>query len=201
MMKSLIVSLLMLLAGSTAATAQHTVESIRKLYGEVQESIRHMMNDEMPAEYYNLHVKQNLPGTGPHDVNIYMYYDEKPGQEEDVIYPEHYLQFATTKYNFAARQYYEEYLYDAKGQLMFAYSRYISEDIDNVYELRLWFDGKRMLRALAKENTSDDWEHPVIKDVYTGINLPEKFQEKSESLKDGAQQILDTFNGINKFPF
>ena len=200
-MRNLIVSLLVLLAGSTVALAQNTVESIRKLYGEVQENIRHMANDEMPAEYYNLHVKQNLPGTGPHDVNMMMYYTEKPGQAEDEIYPEHSLLFATTKYNYAVREYYEEYLFDAKGKLLFAYSRYVGDEMDNVYELRLWFDGKRLLQAAAKENTSEDWSHPVFRSVYTGNALPEKFRGKSVMLKDEAKRILRLFDSIKSNPF
>ena len=201
MMKNCIVSLLVMLAGSMTAAAQHTVESIRKEYQEMNERIQRMMADQQPKEYYNLHVEQNLPGTGPHDVNIYMYYDEKPGQEEDVIYPDHYLHYATKKYNFAARQYYEEFFYDAKGQLTFTYSRYVNDDIDNIYELRLWFDGQHLLRVMAKENTSDDWDHLVFKEVYTGTSIPAKFKVKSESLKDGAQEMLNKFNAINYFPF
>lgn len=200
-MNRFIVSLFVLLAGGMTASAQHTVESIRQLYGEVQEDIRRMANEEMPAEYYNLHVKQNLPATGPHDVNIYMYYDEKPGQAENVIYPEHYLRFATTKYNYAAREYYEEYLFDAKGQLMFAYSRYVGEEMDNIYELRLWFNGKRLLQVMANENTSEDFSHPVFRNVYTGTAIPEKFREKSVMLKDGGERIRRQFDSIKSNPF
>lgn len=202
-MRPSVFSLLALLALALPAAAQNTVESIRREYAEVQEHIRRMMDPEVmePREYYNLHVEQNLPATGPHDVNIYMYYTEKPGQAEDVIYPEHRLQFATKKYNYAARQYYEEFLFDDKGQPMFIYSRYISNDVAHLYELRLWLDGQRLLRVMVKEDTAASREQPTFRDVYTGTAIPEAFREKCDELKDGAASVLHLFDGMAANPF
>ena len=38
----------------------------------------------------------------------------------------------TAKYNFAAREYYEEYLYDDKGQVMFIYAYTPNEDLTKI---------------------------------------------------------------------
>ena len=52
---------------SLPASAQNTVESIRKEYQEVQQHIKQMMDPESypesfaPKEFYNLTVHQNLP--------------------------------------------------------------------------------------------------------------------------------------------
>ena len=115
-----------------SATAQNTTEKIRQEYASVHEWISHMMPNEegetgMPPEYYELNVIQNLPGTGPHREVVRMFYGEEEAAE-DVIYPPHYLRFATAMYNFAAREFYEEYLYDEKGRVMFIYA--ITPDAD-----------------------------------------------------------------------
>jgi hypothetical protein len=111
-----------------------------------------MMPDEdgnfaWSPEYYDLHVIQNLPATGPHHENIRMFYGKEEQEDEENYnpYPPHYLRFTTAKYNFAARQFYEEYLYDNKGQVIFIYA--ITPDVDEnmtLYELRMWFNGKHL---------------------------------------------------------
>ena len=105
---------------------KHTIESIRKEYQSVHEWIALMSDnfpsDGIPPEYFDLRVVQNLPATGPHHENIRMYYGELEPEEEGDPYPPHYLRFTTIKYNYAAREFYEEYLYDDKGQVMFIYA-------------------------------------------------------------------------------
>lgn len=189
--------------------AQNTIESIRQAYAGVHEWILHMMPDEegetgMPPEYYELNVMQNLPGTGPHREVIRMFYGEEE-TEDGVIYPPHYLRFATAKYNFAAREFYEEYLYDEKGRVMFIYA--ITPDADpnmTPCELRMWFDGKRLLRFSVKK-----YEGPkgyldiatlsksTFKEVYSGIDIPEMYKEEATRCKDRALRFLEMFKGID----
>lgn len=190
--------------------AQNTIESIRQAYTEVHEWISHMMPNEegetgMPPEYYELNVIQNLPGTGPHREVIRMFYGEEE-TEDGVIYPPHYLRFATAKYNFAAREFYEEYLYDNKGRVMFIYA--ITPDADpnmTPCELRMWFDGKRLLRFSVKK-----YEGPkgyldiatlsksTFKEVYSGIDIPEMYKEEATRCKDRALRFLEMFKGIDR---
>ena len=69
------------------AGAQNSVESIRKAYQDVHKMIDQMTPDaegmwETPPEYFDLKVVQNLPGTGPHEEKIRMYYGELESEEE-----------------------------------------------------------------------------------------------------------------------
>ena len=126
MIKKVVFTLLLCIAGYLSVSAQNTVESIRKEYQNVHEWMAQMgdnfPSDGIPPVYFDLRVVQNLPATGPHQENIRMYYGELESEEEGDPYPPHYLRFVTAKYNFAAREFYEEYLYDDKGQVMFIYA-------------------------------------------------------------------------------
>lgn len=199
MRKKVVFALLFCVAWALNAGAQNTVESIRKVYQDVHEMIARMMPNEegesaRPPVYYDLHVVQNLPGTGPHRENIRMFYGEQEPEEEGDPYPPHYLRFTTAKYNFAAREFYEEYLYDDKGQVMFIYVKTPDVTIGELvpYELRMWFDGKRLLRftATQKEGTP--------KDDYSGATIPEKFRMEAERCQQRALRFLEMFKGIDE---
>ena len=193
-----------------ATAGSNTVESIRKAYQEVHEMMARMMPDKegmsaMPPEYFDLHVVQNLPATGPHKENIRMYYGELPPKEEGDPYPPHYLRFATSKYNYAAREFYEEYLYDDKGQVMFIYVLTPDVNLSEMvpYELRMWFDGKRLLRFNAKKFDSTltyidikTLKQGSFKDEYMGKTIPEKFSDEVNRCKQSAQSKLKLFKAI-----
>lgn len=175
--------------------AQTTIQSIRKTYAEVKEHIARMTPDEEgiiqePKEFYELNVDQNLPATGGHHERVLMYYGEQAAPDS-VIYKPHYLQFATSKYNFAAREFYEEFLYNDKGQLLFVYAS--TPDViigqTEVYELRLWFDGKRLLRFTAKTNGEES---------FTGADIPLLFRDEVNRLKSRAQKMKTLFKGIDE---
>ena len=193
-----------------SVSAQNTVESIRKEYQNVHEWMAQMgdnfPSDGIPPEYFDLRVVQNLPATGPHQENIRMYYGELESEEEGDPYPPHYLRFVTAKYNFAAREFYEEYLYDDKGQVMFIYA--ITPDVtfgDIIpYELRMWFDGKQLLRFNAKKYNDSMTDFNIstlkkgsFKDEYIGKKIPELYQNEAERCQLRAQRLLTMFKGID----
>lgn len=209
-MKKTVISILLCAAFVISAQAQkRTVESIRQAYADVHEWISHMMPNEegetgMPPEYFELNVMQNLPGTGPHHEVIRMFYGEEK-TEDDVIYPPHYLRFVTAKFNFAIREFYEEYLYDEKGRVMFIYA--ITPDADpnmTPYELRMWFDGKRLLLLSVKkyENFKGDLDISslskwIFKEVYSDTDIPEMYKEEATRCKVRAARFLEMFKGID----
>ena len=209
MIKKVVFTLLLCVAGVLTVSAQNTIESIRKEYQAVHEDIERMKPDEegfsaMPPEYYDLHVVQNLPATGGHHENIRMFYGELEPEEEGDPYPPHFLRFVTAKYNFAAREYYEEYLYDEKGQVMFIYA--ISPEVgENMipYEMRMWFDGKRLLRFTAKNAegaTTSEYGSLLkapFKEVYSGAVIPEMYISETDRFKQRAQRFLKMFEGID----
>ena len=194
-----------------AASAQNTIQSIRKAYQDVHEMIDHMTakGDDIPAmppEYFDLQVVQNLPATGGHKENIRMYYGELEPEEEGDPYPPHYLRFVTAKYNFAAREFYEEYLYDDKGQVMFIYA--ITPDVTIgefiFYELRMWFDGKRLLRFTAKKAEEpleyydfSSLRKATFKEEYSGTTIPEAYSGYCSLYTDWASRHLDLFKAVD----
>lgn len=210
MIKKVVFTLLLCIAGYLSVSAQNTVESIRKEYQNVHEWMAQMgdnfPSDGIPPVYFDLRVVQNLPATGPHQENIRMYYGELESEEEGDPYPPHYLRFVTSKYNFAAREFYEEYLYDDKGQVMFIYA--ITPDVTSgdiiPYELRMWFDGKQLLRFNAKKNNGSMTDFNIstlkkgsFKDEYTGKTIPELYQNEAERCQLRAQRFLTMFKGID----
>lgn len=201
-------------AQKQTADVNRSIENIRKEYQAVHDWIARMMPNEegatdYPPEYYDLQVEQNLPGTGPHHERHRMFYCEQEQDEDDEYdpFPAHYLRFATAKYNFAAREFYEEYLYNEKGQVMFIYA--ITPDVEdatiNPYELRLWFDGSRLLRFTVKkaEDALDDiniatLQKTPFKEVYSGTAIPAIYQREAQRVQSRAVRFLSLFESIDE---
>ena len=207
MKKTIVFTLLLCAMWTLTASAQNTVESIRKEYQDVQKWIAEMLDEGSGTNpvYYDLHVMQFLPGTGTHEENIRMYYtEEEPDYEaEEFTLPPHHLRFVTAKYNFAAREFYEEYLYDDKGRLMFIFA--ITVDVDeHPYQLRMWFDGKRLLQFTAKQVIGEPCDGQIgdllkanAKQVYSGTTIPEKYQMETDRYQRQAEKHLKMFKGID----
>ena len=208
-MKTLITTILLVLSVQ-GAVAQQTIEDIRKAYASAKEYIG-MMSDDFPGEgippeYYHLHVSQMLPATGLHREDIRLYFNDVEEEDEDEprIYPLHYLRFASTKYNYAAREFYEEYLYDEKGQVMFIYA--INPDVGEdmmPYELRLWYDGKRLLRFQAKRFEGKveyldlaSLNNGTFREEYSGTTIPKQYRREAEHLPERAKGFLAMFKSI-----
>lgn len=208
MRRTMIMSLL-LVGCLQVALAQNTIESIRKAYQAQQAEIAEMAEDfpydGYPPCYYQLSVVMNLPATGLHRENIRMYFGEMAQGDEDNYnpYPPHYLSFLTTKYNYAAREFYEEYLYDKNGQVMFIYAQTPDIDMSRMHELRLYFDGQKLLRlnvrATDELESYDDTAVKKVgfKDIYTGTTIPEAYKESCDMYQTKASQYLGMFKSID----
>ncbi len=203
-------TLLLCLVWSLSAVAQNTIDSIRKEYQGVKEWIALMSedfpSDGIPPEYYELRVAQNLSGSGPHHENIRMYYGELASDEEGDPYPPHFLRFATAEYNFAAREYHEEYLFDDKGQVMFIYALTpdVTDDLQPVYELRMWFDGDRLLRFTAKKAEGLDYidldtlRKTTFQEEYSGTTIPDIYLNETSRCQHRALRLLGMFESIDE---
>ena len=185
----------------TSFAQGNTVESIRQTYADVRQHINQMMNDEWPREYYHIDTYENLPATGPQKEDIYMYYGFIEGNEEDIYIP-HYLQFLTMKYNYSIREFYEEYLYDKKGNLLFFFVQ--SPDIidDKVSQVRAWFDGQRLLRFAVSETdfnyyTNNPKDSMQFKQIYAGTTVPETYNGIFQHRKNMAKTYLEMFNAVD----
>ena len=192
-MNKLITICLLLLAAWTQGNAQNTLGSIRERYAAIKSDIAEMMKEDgWPREYHHLQVMQNLPATGPHLEDVKMYWGER---DDDEIYPSHFLRFATVKYNFAAREFYEEYLYDDDGKIAFIYARTpdADEDIATLHDLRFYFSNGKLIRATVKSGPLDATE---LKDIYSGTTVPQQYDRIYQSLLASVKNYMGLFESI-----
>ena len=199
----MIAVLVLLALGSLAQTAkaQDVKSAIRQHYAEAKAYIEQMKQVEAEGDQYpvpqvfSVKVEQNLPGTGYHEEEIKMYYREEQDSDEQ-IYPDLLLDFATKHYNFAARTYYEEYLYDKEGRLAFFYGSTpdIEEAMTYEHELRFYFDKGQLIEVLVKRRPI---EGGTFTTVYQGKTLPEEYKGYYESRLSSSEGIVQTFKAIN----
>ena len=182
---------------ATSAQAQTAVDAIRKHYDAMKSQIAEMGNyeGEYPVPtYYHVQIKENYPGTGPHFENIYIYHDEVESAE-DVIFPPKRIEFVTTSYNFAARQYYEEYLFDKKGNLEFLYARSVMED-DYDREYRLYLRGGKAVKAIVKERPVSSDENASFKTVYEGASIPKQYNRSFQGYIGKSKRFKALFSAV-----
>ena len=194
-----ILCILALCALTQTAQAQDLKKAIRAHYAEAKAYVDQVKKMEAEGfsypvpQYFSAHVKQNLPATGFHQEEVLMYYQERRDSDEQ-IYPSLYLDFAVKKYNFAAREYYEEYLYDEQGRIQFIYATSPILDFENDYEFRLYFSGGQLAELLVKRRPQGKGEYTT---VYTGKTVPEEYQSSYNGYLSTSQSVMLTFNAIN----
>ncbi len=201
-MKQIAQTILLLLAFCALplkAQAQDVKKAIRAHYAEAKAYVDQVKKMEAEGfsypvpQYFSAHVKQNLPATGFHQEEVLMYYQERRDSDSQ-IYPSLYLDFAVKKYNFAAREYYEEYLYDEQGRIQFIYATAPILDYENDYEFRLYFSDGQLVELLVKRRPQGKGEYTT---VYTGKTVPEEYQSSYNGYLSTSQSVMLTFNAIN----
>jgi hypothetical protein len=189
---------------ATVGLAQNTVESIRQRYADAKEYARTHTGTNLGdgadfGMFYHLETRQWLPATGGHIEHTYLYYDEVEGNGE-VIYKPHYLKFATKRFNYAAREYYQEFLYDADGSIAFIYAydpmtTFEGDDGDMQYEFRFYFSKGRLIRALVKRKA---WDEKEFRQVYAGATLKPAYQSEYDVLLSTSRAVRQLFIDIEK---
>lgn len=184
--------------------AQNTVESIRQRYADAKayDSTHTGENISDGADfglYYHLEARQWLPGTGGHIEHTYLYYGEQEC-DDDVIYAPHYLKFATKRFNFAAREYYQEFLYDEDGKVAFIYgydpmTKLEGDEDDQQYEFRFYFSNGHLIRAVIKRKSYDEEE---FRQVYAGATLKSAYQSDFDNLVSASSALHQLFIDIEK---
>jgi hypothetical protein len=187
------------------AWAQNSVESIRLRYAEAKEYARtHTGSDHYDGAdfgaYYHLEVRQWLPGTGGHIDNTYLYYGELDSDGEEVIYKPHYLIFATKRFNYAAREYYQEFLYDKDGKVAFIYAYDPMTQLDGdehfaQYEFRFYFNQGKLIKAIVKRKSGDEKE---FLQVFAGATVKAAYQGDYDQLVKAAHAVRKLFTDIEK---
>ena len=167
------------------AKAQDAKAAIRQHYAAAKAYVEQQQQVEQ--------VKQNLPGTGYHQEDVKLYYREEQDSDEQ-IYPDLLLDFATKRYNFAARTYYEEYLYDQQGRIEFIYAALPDLDEGKDYELRFYFSKGELIETIVKSRPMGGSEFET---VYQGKTVPKAYSDNYESRLGAAKGIMDLFKTIN----
>ena len=204
-MKHLFATMLCFVVCLQAGRAQNAVENIRQRYNAMKELIANHSGeaDTSGADYgafYHLTGTFNLPATGGHTEDTYLYFEDEEDPKEEKIYLPHRLTFATTRYNFAARVYYEEYLYDADGKVAFIYAHdpmtaLEDDEQDMEYEFRFYMEKGRVVKGIIRRKNYDE---EAFHDVWQGTRLPEKYTQLHKSFMGNAAQLAELFNDIEK---
>lgn len=207
-MKKLLLSLLLLATFLPSVTAQDAIADIRQRYAATKEHIADMMQEDgWPPTYYETNIVENLPGTGPHKENIKMFYaldEEKAAEAEegDISYHVHppvWLHFVMVKYNFAARDYYEEYLLDKNGKPEFIYGLIPYEDDDMDREFRFYFHDGKLIRLVVKKRATGT-ENPFA-DEYSGNKLIEKYEGYYNNYVSKIPNFLRLFEAVDNVTY
>ena len=188
-------------------SAQDAVSTIRKHYTETQQMVAQYAEWEkegdwtMPCPmYYEVNIKQNLPGTGYHKEWIRLYFYEKENYEGQPDEPMLFrnIHFVTAKYNYAAREFYDEYLFDEKGNLEFIFAR--NADIDDFKggEYRFYFQKGKLIKAIVsvRNPATEKYEQK-----YTGMKVPEEYESDYKDYLGKAKHYKDLFKTIDAGTF
>jgi len=207
-MKKRLIGLLCIACCWQIGWTQNSVGSIQKRYAQQKAYIANYNGNDSYngadwAEYHHLKTRQFLPGTGGHEEDLYLYWDkvERSEQAEDPdIYPLHCLTFATKKYNYAAREFYEEYMYDQDGQPAFIYGydmMWAPEDSQTYepYEFRFYLNKEKLIKVIIKKRAENQQAFTV---VYSGTTLKKEYEEAFNTYLHSAKAISKFFLVIEK---
>ena len=199
-MRQILLTLILALGCLAETTqAQDAKAAIRQHYAATKAYVEQQQQVEAGGDIYpvtqcfSVQVKQNLPATGYHQEDVKMYYREEQETDEQ-IYPDLLLDFATKQYNFAARKYYEEYLYDQQGHIEFIYATLPDLDEGKDCELRFYFNKGQLMETIVKNRPMGSGKFET---VYQGKTVPKAYSDNYESRLGAAKGIMDLFKTIN----
>ncbi len=160
-MKNQITSLVLLLLLGLTVSAQtdKTVEKINKFHAEVIEKADLAETNEEQGAYGALFVNyltlnsrsHQWRAVGNHLLDFKFFY--KSGDTEKHMYPDQLVLVKTERYE-SARKYFEEFLYNDAGVLLF-YRQTAENDDQMPAERRVYFSGIKAIRVVEDERTRD----------------------------------------------
>ena len=154
------IGLLILLLFAATTSAQQSVdkqiEQIRKTYTELSEKIATTEKDEESGKTSNLAVNElvinkldrSWAAVGIFRITYRFYYQNK----EEEPYPTELVK-VTRNAEISARKYFEEFVYDSSGSLIFYFER--SEDDDAPFERRIYFAKGKPIRIIEDKAARD----------------------------------------------
>ena len=179
-------------------SAQDLKGAIREHYTAVKQMIANYAQLEAEGEKYPVNecykvkIKQNLPGTGLHEEDVLMYYDEVEGSDE--VYPAHWLEYVSSSYNYAATKFYQEFLFDKDGHITFIYALNPTVEDGKENEFRLYFDKGKLFDVLVKSRKVGEKD---FTQEYTGKTLPLKYHTFYQQYADDVAKYGRLFEAID----
>lgn len=197
MKKIFVFSLTMLLAlALNAQTAQqkNRVAEVRKAY---QEALRYSEESQMEPEMDNsavITIKRMFGGSGMQNKKMEFFYTPDDSRMEGTGWT---LYFVRTSYNYSARKFYDEYLFDKKtGQLIFCFRQNDSYETEKPAkeEYRSYFykDGKHC-QTIAQLKYEDGKTSVPASMKNIGANH-EKVKEALKSAKEVREMFEKVVN-------
>ncbi len=153
-MKQILSLLLLLVSIATQAQtgkAAQQVAQIRARYAEAKKMMAEEGKDWTTANHVLVNATYMCPGTGPRDEAVQFYFTLELNEDESEYFRRPYL--ITRSYNVAPRKFYEEYLYDAKGNLIFFYSSNDSYESEAKDESRFYWQGGKLVHQQKQGET------------------------------------------------
>ena len=146
-MKNFLITIVLLLSAmavqaQTSPTAKKEVADIRKQYAEAKQEMEALDKKErqgLPSNKTVFSSSYNEAGIGPAK-EVITYYDKVASDEESEM-SFHRPFFITRKFNVAAKEFYQEFLYDKAGNLKFFFEKnpdgetryyYCSDDVYDI---------------------------------------------------------------------
>ena len=152
---TLLVFSCMTLQAQSSPQAKARVAEIRKMYADAKDLVEKNGKDNTPRSDTEIVSQYVVPGTGPTKEVIHYYYELQSDGELGVPFYQPYL--ITRKYNVAAREFYQEFLYDKeRHELVFAF---LQEKMPNgtTNETRYyWGDSGMVHEAVKGERLMDE---------------------------------------------
>ena len=139
---TLLVFSCMTLQAQSSPQAKARVAEIRKMYAAAKDLVEKNGKGNTPRSDTEIVSQYVVPGTGPTKEVIHYYYELQTDEDLGVPFYQSYL--ITRKYNVAAREFYQEFLYDKKShEVVFAF---LQEKLPNVPSCRRSFPTGRLTR-------------------------------------------------------
>lgn len=97
------------------------------------------------------------------------------------------LYFATASWNWAAREYYIETLWNKKKEPVFFFYKATSDDMKNLNEYRLYFTNKKLFKVLIRKDG---------KDVFSGNSVPKEYIPNGFNSLINSDKTIKLFNDL-----
>ena len=140
------------LQAQSSATEKTQVANIRDLYAKAKQQIedaKRLVKEGEPGNELTINNYYQVPGCGPNNEVISIYYNGTYSEEASTVVYIPY--FISRKFNYAVRNYYQEILFDQKGDLVFFF-----EKMENDETRYYWSTDKLIHEIIKGDRTTDE---------------------------------------------